>query len=230
MYLNATEAGNDKKQVNINPNKGIGVDFTLGKNDPDMQIFVKDPTSEELNWILPSYTIKESWQVTETIYDYEGNVLSKKVFKSKEEFEEYQREQERIAVEKAKKTALIKDIKEKMSSKLKVYSLGYINCDRFYDEPMITLMVDGDEEITAEYYLVYKDVRGVMTGRVGENNIVRFGNIPRNREGVLIAVSFVEDQAYCYQSTITAGKHDRPTIKLEPVEESYLDQVLASLK
>jgi hypothetical protein len=95
---------------------------------------------------------------------------------------------------------------------------------------MTTFVVAGDAKILAEYYLVYKDVRGVMTGYVC-NNRVSFGNIPRDREVTLVAVSFVDKQAYFFKATIAKPAGGVvPVIALKPVEESFLNKELALLK
>lgn len=85
IYLNASEKDNPNKKVNINPKKGVGVDFTIGENDPNMQVFVKDPNSRETNWVLPqSSQRKTNYRMTRTITDQNGRVLEKVEFDSEE--------------------------------------------------------------------------------------------------------------------------------------------------
>lgn len=116
-----------------------------------------------------------------------------------------------------------------MNSKLQVYDLGYINCDKFYNEPTMPLMVAIDDKFTAEYYLVYTDIRGVMKGDVSGMKVA-FGSIAQNREAVLIAVSYVDKQAYYFKCTIGAGGKLTQKVALKPVEEKFLNQELALLK
>ena len=105
IYLNARENDAAKKQVKINPKVGVGVDFTLGKTDDNMQVFIKDPrTPNELNWILPSKrTVRESWEITETVLDAEGNVISETTYKSKEEWEKHLKEEKQKKIRARKK-------------------------------------------------------------------------------------------------------------------------------
>lgn len=254
IYLNATQNDSGNQQVNIDPDKGVEIDFKLGKDDPEMQIFIKDQKSKKMNWILPSKNkMKEDWEMTETIKDADG-VITKKKYTSKEEWEKHLKEEERLEKEKkekeriAKEEAILQDkkakeeaikqekiaakrraIQDKMDSKFTVYNLGYINCDKFLNEPMIQFIIAGDEKINAEYYLLYKDVRGVMTGYVN-NKKVSFGSVPKNRQATLIAVSFFEKQAYYFECTIIIGTKTTPKISLKPVDEIFIDKQLALLK
>ena len=115
-----------------------------------------------------------------------------------------------------------------MQGQLTTNQLGFINCDRFPNEPMQILALDTDPNIKAEYYLVFSDVRGVMTGYLS-NNKASFGSVPTNRTGTLVAVSFMDDKAYFFSTKVTAGSGQLPTIKLKEVPESYVDEQLAQL-
>jgi len=135
-----------------------------------------------------------------------------------------------MAEEKIKKEAEIKQItNNKMDSKLKVYDLGYINCDKFYDEPMTPFFVSADQKTIAEYYLVFKDVRGVMKGN-RQNERVNFGSVPKNKQATLVAVSYIDKQAYFFNCSVKLNNAALPPIVLKPVAESFLNEQLALLK
>ena len=233
IYLNATEADDKSKQVKIDPNTGLGVDFTLGKNDTAMQVFIKDPRSTgDINWILPprrqvSRTVR--WKITETIMDGSGNVLEKKTFNSKEEWEAYKKKQKELEEQKEQMAAVKQDTRKQMTGKLQVYDLGFINCDKFYDEPMQQLAFMADKNYPAEYYLVFTDVRGVLKGSE-QNGVVHFSSVPKNRNAVILAVSFVGEQAYFYKNNVTIGVQAPQPVELAAVEEEFLDQQMALLK
>ncbi|MBL4592399.1 MAG: hypothetical protein JKX68_01120 [Flavobacteriales bacterium] len=234
IYLNATENNNKKKQVKINPSIGVAIDFTIGKDDPEMEVFVKDPRyTNQVNWILPrakrSSSIKKSWQMTETIYNADKTIRSEQVFHSKEEWEAHLQKRKEEKEQKRKEEEIKQVTKNKMDSKLKIYNLGYINCDKFYNEPMTPFIVAADQKTIAEYYLVFKDVRGVMKGKL-YNQQVNFGSVPKNKQATLVAVSFIDKQAYFFNSSINISSSEIPTIILKPVEESFLNQQLALLK
>ena len=115
-----------------------------------------------------------------------------------EEWEKHLKEEKLKKIERDKKAAIKAETSSKMDGKLQVYDLGYINCDKFYDEPTMPLFVSIDEKFTAEYYLVYTDIRGVMKGDVSGPK-VGFGSIAKNREAYLIGVSYVDKQAYYFK-------------------------------
>jgi len=225
IYLNAKENIGSKKQVSINPDKGVGLEFTLGKNKPNMQVFVKDPSSKKMNWILQdslkgSYT----WEMTETIVDPDDNVISQKTYHSKEEWEKHLalEEKKEILQKKAEKT------KAKSDDMLQLYNLGFINCDRFPNQPLKPLKVYLTENSAANYYLVFNDIRGVMSGTASEN-ILSFESVPVNRQATLIAIAFEGSQAYYFSSPLVTGGKPSLKINLKPVDEKFINGELAKL-
>ena len=231
IYLNATENDAPKKTVGINQNLGIQADFTLGKNDTSMQVFIKDPAKpNQLNWILPNRRIKKStYEVTETVLDAEGMVISEETFHSKEEWDKHLADKEKKRKEAEKAEAIKAETAQKMDSKLKIYNLGYINCDKFYSEPTIPLMVSADNKYNAQYYVVYTDIRGVMKGETNSGS-VNFGSIAKNREALLIAISIVDKQAYFFKCKIGLGGKLEKKVALNPIEDNILNQELSVLK
>jgi hypothetical protein len=220
IYLNAVQNDADKQTVKVNQAKGIDVTFSMGNDNPDMQIFIQDKRSpDELNWVLPAKkTVTEDWQMTETKLDPDGNIISQTVYRSREEWERHLRndsiaEQNRI----------------KMENRKKIFDFGLINCDAFSKDPMLAYSITADKNTTADYFLVFRDIRGVMKGNVS-NNLVTFGQVPSARPATLIAASFIGDQAYFFKCAITAANQQKPEIILKPVEESFLTQELSLLR
>ena len=228
IYLEAREHQTEKK-VTINPNLGLDIAFTGGREDPKMEVFIKDPHSAKMNWIRPrktEVTMIKSWSMTETILDPETNeVISSKTYNSKKEWEDHLNKKAE-----EKKTADIVIAKKKANyEKLKVYDMGYINCDRFPDEPKIQFMVAADDNIVAEYFVVFDNVRGVLKGET-RGNSVDFGTIPSDKAARLIAVSFQGDKTYFYSQNFIAKNTPNAKVALRPVPKSVVDQQLAMLK
>jgi|GEM_PF-1358031 len=239
IFIDATEKANPNKKVGINKAIGVDIDFTLGKTDATMSIFTKDPRyPEKLNWLgrsAPRYIVKETWQMTETIKDGEGNIVSKKVFNSKEEWEAHKKA---LLVEEEKKKAERASIKAKaetlaassnlMESKLKIFDLGLINCDKFYDQPTMLYSIAADT-IPAQYYLVYTDVRGVLMGTANGASI-SFSGIPKDKRATLIVISIDDNkQPYLYKTVLNPLDKNKPQISLLPVTQNKIDQELALL-
>ena len=225
IYLDAKEL-DSKRKVNINQQKGLDISFTNGKDDPEMQVFIKDPTSRKMNWIVPRKTnITRKWSMTEIVLDAEGNEISSKTYNSKEEWENHLKDE----AEKKRKQEEIIAKQQENYDKLKVYDLGYINCDRFYDEPKILFAVQADKNIVAEYFIVFNDTRGVLKGS-NNGHQVNFGNVPKDKNATLYAVSFVGDKTYFYKKGVMASKDGAIQVELQAVDKSYVDSQLAMLK
>ncbi|MBX7183383.1 MAG: hypothetical protein K1X82_14820, partial [Bacteroidia bacterium] len=227
IYLDAKETNSNGSAVAINSEKGIGVDFTLGKTDPDMRIFIKNPEEEELNWIPARYT-KHIITKTVTWTDGEGNIISEaEALERINRIKAYEKEQ---IAQKKMQEELAKQEKElsRFDEKLKVYDLGYINCDKFPEEQMKSMQAKADVRYTATYYLVYKDVRGLMKGHQLGNKI-EFGMVPQNRPATLIAVAFDGPQAYFFRTELSPDS-PMPEVKLQASNEKFVDQQLALLK
>ena len=235
IYLDATAENNPKKKVKINSNKGVAVDFTIGKSDPDMEIFVKDKRfPDRINWVRPnqprqSMKRKSSWRMTETLLNADGSIKSKQVFTSKAAWEAHLQKRKEDEEKRVQDRKIVQKTQQKMASKLKVYNLGFINCDKFPDEPLMAYNIPADQERAATYYLVFKDVRGVMQGHIRDQQ-VHFGSVPKNKAATLIVMSYNEKQAYFYNTDLNLGNSTTPKINLKPVKESFLNAQLALLK
>ena len=107
--------------------------------------------------------------------------------------------------------------------------MGYINSDRFPDEPKIQFMVAADDSIVAEYFVVFDNVRGVLKGET-RGNSVDFGTIPSDKAARLIAVSFQGDKTYYYSQNFIAKNTLNAKVALRPVPKSVVDQQVAMLK
>lgn len=243
IYLNATENDGAKKQVPINQNIGIGLDFTIGKNDTAMQIFIKDPkTPNEINWILPKRRIiTEHWEMNEIVYDANGKVISKKTYNKEEWAQKLKEDEEKKKALEIEQARIAKELEEKnkalaiqektssiMDTKLTTYDLGYINCDRFLDEKLNSITLDADTKIPGEYYIVYSDIRGVMKGQSNDKKVV-FNSISATKTAIIIGVSFIGKQAYFFKTLFINGKLSNEKIELKPIDESSLNEELKLL-
>lgn len=239
IYLNAKEKKTNK-QVQINPDKPVGLEFTLGKNKSNMQVFMKDPTTRETNWVLQdSIRSRQIWRGTETIYDADNKIISQKTYTSKAEWDKHlkeveeemkKEELERQKIEKREKLQMQAAVqKNKTDKMLQLYNFGFINCDRFINEPQKPFQVKLNEATSANYYLVFNDIRGVMSGTVNQD-LVDFGSVPVNKKATLIAIAFEGKQAFYCSNAIVTNQSQNPKIDMKPVDEAFINGQLAKLK
>lgn len=232
IYLDAKLKKNPSQQVPISKSKGVGIDFAKGKEDKEMSIFYQDQRSpNQLNWIQqskPRIITTQKWSMTEIKYNGEGELIYKRVFHSKEEWQKYRdslglaRKKEQI-----KRETLAKNKKE-LEGKLKTYNLGLINCDKFFGQETAPFVIQKNDTLHTSYYLVFTNVRGVMNGQVGNSGAVSFGNVPKNAGAYLLAVSYSGEQAYFNKLSInTSNKNIQYT--LQPVSKGKIDAELALL-
>ena len=110
-------------------------------------------------------------------------------------------------------------------------TLGWINCDRFYNvpEPMKHDVVVLDSDTTEKrVYLVFNDIKSMVNvprSRVGE---FRQPGIPRNEKATLLAYSVVDGQLKMQVSEVT-GKGS-VALDLKPAPVSALRQAIRDLQ
>lgn len=230
IYLNAKTKNNTT--VPINKSKGIGIDFSKGKDDKEMNIFYQDRRSPtELNWIKQSkhkVTITKKWSMTETKLGPEGNVISKRVFHSKADWNRY-RDSLNLAVKKEKeKKESIAASKKMLEGKLKTFNLGLINCDKFYGEETAPFTFQKNDTFNCNYYIVFKDIRGVLNGSLNPSGRISFGNVPIGSIAYVIAVSYLNNQAY-FDKVLVNTSSKKVNLNLTPVSKATINQELAVL-
>lgn len=88
--------------------------------------------------------------------------------------------------------------------------------------------MQGDQEILAEYFVVFNDVKGVLKGNENSGRVT-FGKVPKNTKAKLIAVSFQGDQAFYYSKNIIPKSAMNTIVSLDKVDKSVVDRALAGL-
>lgn len=116
-----------------------------------------------------------------------------------------------------------------------VTDLGWINCDRFYDEK--TARVDvmaslGNKNLEgkAKAFLVFDDLNAVIEGQMGNNGQYTFANIPSGMKAKIVAIGYsIGDGAYMSTASITTKAGNVATMNLNKISESDLKSAMASL-
>lgn len=120
-----------------------------------------------------------------------------------------------------------------------VYTLnkmGWINCDRFLNNPpnMLTNLKVADQDTSEEVvYLVFKDVRSMIGLRAVESDYTMY-NYPLNERAELFAYKVVEGKPMVCHKEVTGKKHDELVFKpssfkeIKSILESFDEKQIAS--
>jgi hypothetical protein len=108
-----------------------------------------------------------------------------------------------------------------------VGKLGWINCDRFYQNPQnIETPVEVPNIFTnadIQYFLIYKSFSGLMSGKLTKNANQQFvlSNLPAGEKVTIVAFAKQQGQLYnCKEDfTISKGKSIKPDFKAISTEE-----------
>ena len=101
--------------------------------------------------------------------------------------------------------------------------LGWINCDRFYyvPEKNRTNLTLANVEKDEKCFLVFKNIKSVL--RPSGMKDKTFNNIPKGEAVTLLALKFINDQAYFAKQDITTGS-------VKKMELDYKETTLSKLK
>lgn len=111
-------------------------------------------------------------------------------------------------------------------------SLGWINCDRFYDDPTekMEIVVSVDTALHPSVRLVFKNIQSVMSGYADENGKIRFEGIPQGSEVSLVAYSIVDNKPYMALRNISVTANSEEKITLTETSKKWMERELLSLK
>ncbi len=111
-------------------------------------------------------------------------------------------------------------------------SLGWINCDRFYDDPTekMEIVVSVDTALHPSVRLVFKNIQSVMSGYADENGKIRFEGIPQGSEVSLVAYSIVDNKPYMAMKNIAVTANSEEKMLLTETSKKWMERELLSLK
>jgi hypothetical protein len=112
-----------------------------------------------------------------------------------------------------------------------VSKLGWINCDRFYNEPQ-------NEEIPLDlpitfnkpeinYFIIYRSFNGLISGKVGtaNNPFYKITNLPSNQPITLIAFTKSNGQIYHCKQDVVTGTKKPVQLKFEPIAAAEMNKI-----
>lgn len=110
-------------------------------------------------------------------------------------------------------------------------SLGWINCDRFYDIQEKTKLIVKVESMKNTFVaLIFKEIKSMMPGYCFSNNTIEFANIPDGQEVTLLAYSIDEKTKSAKACTydLLLGETKEIDIKMNEMALDELKSLLAS--
>jgi hypothetical protein len=116
-----------------------------------------------------------------------------------------------------------------------VTELGWINCDRFYNEkgPRVNVVASvSNQELRnkAKAFLVFDDMNAVIEGQMGSNGEYTFSNIPEGMKAKVVTIGYnIGDGAYMKTTPVITKGGKMPAINLDKVSEEDLQKAMASL-
>lgn len=241
-YINMKSDG---KQLQLKQNTGLDVEFpkiTKG----EMALFLGERDSlDQVNWIQTNDKfvsknlstpeepekktkyIKKTSNELDAIFGYidgeDSIVETNEEEVSKEEYEQYLKKKEEI------ETCI------KTYEATKVLNFGWINCDRFYNDPReqfpIQLTVNNPDIRSARFYLVFNNINSMMQSSYFniQKEAVRFENIPENEEVTILAISASGDKPMLYKKKITTGRVNKLEVAFEETTINELKSALNEL-
>lgn len=124
---------------------------------------------------------------------------------------------------------------EELLSELTLSStnLGWINCDRFWEEnsPKVDVMVAFEGDEVPAVSIVFSDINAILPYSYRENNRVVFKNIPMNRAVTFIALHKDKktDQVYFARAQGSASPVIVPLLKLKESTDDEIKTILSQL-
>jgi hypothetical protein len=116
-----------------------------------------------------------------------------------------------------------------------VTELGWINCDRFYNEPgervnVMASVTNKELEGKSKAFLVFDNLNAVIEGQMSANGQFTFANIPTGMKAKVVALGYnMHDGAYISQVNVTTKAGNVANMSLAKVSEGQLKSAMASL-
>ncbi len=116
-----------------------------------------------------------------------------------------------------------------------VTELGWVNCDRFYNEkgPRVSVVAsvnNKDLRNKSKAFLVFDELNAVIEGQMGNNGEFTFPNIPAGMKAKVVALGYnIGEGAYMKTTPIVTKAGNVATITMAKITEAELKQAMASL-
>lgn len=116
-----------------------------------------------------------------------------------------------------------------------VTELGWINCDKFYNEKservnVMASVSNKNLEGKAKAFLVFDEMNSVIEGEMNANGQYTFANIPAGMKAKIVAIGYsIGDGAYMSTANVTTKAGSVATMSLNKISEADLKSTMATL-
>ena len=213
-------------EMRIAKGSKVDIDFpnkTGIRMKPDMKTFnARKASNGQLDWYEAPEISSES-TTTERFYINGEEVDRETYYNLMDEFE-----MEKEVLEARNRTYANA---EKMDAYLlSSEELGWINCDRFYEEENTTnVIVQVDPKLSPALRMVFDEINSVMAGEFISTNEVRFSNVPVGERVTIVGYSITDDKTYYGTVPAVVSRQAEYNMKLNPTSPSLLENELYAL-
>ena len=137
-------------------------------------------------------------------------------------------EQEREAMAAAERSA--ENARALDAYLLSTEQLGWINCDRFVDEPEVTdVIVQVDAKSNPSLRMVFEDINSVMSGYYINGDQVQFSGVPVGRQMTIVGYSVIDDKAHMGKIPSTIQRNAEFKLTMQPTTKQKMEAELYTL-
>lgn len=225
-YINLKSEG---KPLKLKSGKSLSVKFPK-LTDAPMTLFAGYRDSlGQMQWqqrkqVFRADPLQGAWRDTRNMaIQYDGDILEIDTFPKRKKKEKTETEKK------------VDEAYDKVYAAMDIQSLGWINCDRFYnipDKTNLSINIQGREAIPfASIYLVFDGMNSVMQTHYGSTakgvSNPGFENIPVGAKVRLVAFSLKDDKLLAYSSDIIIKKNETVAVALKEISEEELKKMLS---
>ncbi|HET6227244.1 MAG TPA: hypothetical protein VFF27_13255, partial [Bacteroidia bacterium] len=224
-YINLKSDG---QPVKLKPGKALSVQFPK-LTDSQMGLFngYRDSLGQ-MQWKPRNQTFKpsgsaEAWRDTRnTKIESEGEILIIDSMATRKPQKQTEQEKQRT------------EAYTKLYAAMEVQTLGWINCDRFYNVPdktTLSVKLNNSQDITyVSLYLIFDDINSIVQTHYGttktETSNPGFENVPVGAKARVVAFSLKGDKMLAYTAPIVIKKDDMVLISLKETSDEELKTML----
>lgn len=231
-YINMTIDG---QQLKLKTGKSLSVEFPKLTNTEMALFYGQRDSLDQMNWQQAGQKFESRPKVKQQIKTRQDSDTSIGDLDAILDYIESESKrpltaEEKRQIDEQKKNAALAD---KVYKAVEIKQFGWINCDRFYDEPNKTdvrYVFNGKDSVTsANVYLIFQNINSVMQSQYfsfAENKFnSSFQNLPVGSKVKLIAVSLKNDKTYSFRTDLQIVPNKTILIKLEESSEQQLEKL-----